>query len=441
MVETTSEGSTTGISADPIDGIEKNHNHPLYLHPSYTPGSVLTSVQLTGTENYSLWSRSMMINLRAKSNLGFVLGTCRKSDYKPDLEEQWEKCNAFLLAWIMNTVSNELLSGIMYASDAVMVWGDLNKRFNKVDGSRSYQLHRDICTLSQGNLTVSRYFTKLRLLWDEFDALVPPPSCSYDKSRSQILMMNPIPSVSKAYAMIAADESQRVTAGSRINSDLNDSMTLYAERGKCVHHSNESMALYVGRGGYTNAGAGNNYNNPNPRQKKNWHLFCDYCKLHGYTKDICFQLIGYPADWKFKKKFGPGGSSSGTGNVGRGMANHAYADRDIRDDFGFMNHGSVHPGQELPSGDVLSNVLDLFNGKVKGTGKERDGLYYFPRHLLERVKHVEQSLLTQAEKLEGITWHNRIGHPSVKVLKFFIYLEMLTPNFGPPQYRLIIELL
>ncbi|KAH0658953.1 hypothetical protein KY285_027501 [Solanum tuberosum] len=120
-------------------------------------------------------------------------------------------------------------------------------------------------------------------------------------------MMNPMPSVSKAYAMIVADESQRVTAGSRINSDLNDSMALYAERGKGVHYSNESMALYAGRGGYTNAGTGNNYNNPNPRQKKNWHLFCDYCKLHGHTKDICFRLIGYPADWKFKKKFGPGG--------------------------------------------------------------------------------------------------------------------------------------
>ena len=171
-----------------------------------------------------------MINLRAKSKLGFVLGTCRKTDYNSALEEQWEKCNAFVLAWIMNTVSKELLSGIVYASDAAMVWADLNERFNKVDGSRSYQLHREICTLNQGNMTVSGYFTKLRLLWDEFDALVHPPTCNCDKSRtyvdhlqflrlfaflmglsevysharSQILMMNPMPSVSKAYAMIVA---------------------------------------------------------------------------------------------------------------------------------------------------------------------------------------------------------------------------------------------
>ncbi|KAL3366271.1 hypothetical protein AABB24_011098 [Solanum stoloniferum] len=358
----TSEGDApaedSGVSTDTLEGIEKNRNHPLYLHPSDTPCSVLTSVQLTGTENYSLWSRSLMINLRAKSKLGFVLGSCRKSDYKPELEEQWEKCNAFVLAWIMNTVSKELLSGIVYASDAAMVWADLNERFNKVDGSRSYHLHRDICTLHQGNLTVSGY-TKLRLLWDEFDALVPPPTCNCDKSRvyvdhlqflrlfaflmglnemysharSQILMMNPLPNVNKAYAMITSDESQRMPAGTRIGRDVHESMALYAEKrndsvmqsnkGKNVCSSYDPMAMYTGQGNYSNTGNGSNY-----KQKKNWHLVCDYCKWHGHTKDIRFRLIGYPADWKFKKKFGPGPDVPNTGK-----ANHTYVNSQGKDEF------------------------------------------------------------------------------------------------------------
>lgn len=128
----------------------------------------------------------MIINLRAKEKFGFVLGTCQKSDYKPELEEQWEKRNAFVLAWIMNTILKELLSGIVYASDATMVWEDLNDRFNKVDISRSYQLHREICTLNQGNIIVSGYFTKLRLLWDEFDTLVLPPAFDCAKSRMYV---------------------------------------------------------------------------------------------------------------------------------------------------------------------------------------------------------------------------------------------------------------
>lgn len=170
-------------SVETMEQIEERRNHPLHLHSSDTLGSILTAIQLTGTENYSLWSRSMLINLRAKSKLGFVLGSCKRSDYNGELAEQWEKCNAFVLAWIMNTVSKEHLSSIMYATDASVVWEDLKERFDKVDGSRGYQLHRDICTLNQGNLSVSAYFSKLRLLWDEFDALVPQPTCNCDKSR------------------------------------------------------------------------------------------------------------------------------------------------------------------------------------------------------------------------------------------------------------------
>ncbi|XP_015159919.1 uncharacterized protein [Solanum tuberosum] len=156
----------------------------------------------------------------------------------------------------MNTVLKELLSGIVYASDAAIVWEDLNERFDKVDRSRIYQLHREICTIHQGNLIVSAYFTKLRLLWDEFNALVPPPSCSYDRSRSymdhiqylslfgflmrlsetygharsHILIMHPLPSVGKAYTMIVADESQIITSGTRIGGDMVENIALYTGR-------------------------------------------------------------------------------------------------------------------------------------------------------------------------------------------------------------------
>lgn len=157
----------------------------------------------------------------------------------------------------MNTVSKELLSGIVYADDAATVWKDLKERFDKIDESRIYQLHREICTIHQGNSTVSNYFTKLRLLWDKFDAFVPSPSCNCDKSRtyvdhmaylrlfaflmglsevygqarSQILMMNPLPNVSKTYAMIMADESQRTTAGTHSSREPLDSVALYAGKG------------------------------------------------------------------------------------------------------------------------------------------------------------------------------------------------------------------
>lgn len=71
----------------------------------------------------------------------------------------------------------------MYASSTQAVWSDLHERFAKVDGSRSYNLHKEIVTLSQGTTSVSAYFSKLKDLWEEFEALVPAPRCDCGKSR------------------------------------------------------------------------------------------------------------------------------------------------------------------------------------------------------------------------------------------------------------------
>ncbi|GMJ02442.1 hypothetical protein HRI_003913400 [Hibiscus trionum] len=148
-------------------------NHPLYLHSSDTPGALLVSYKLVGVENYSAWSRSLRISLLAKNKLGFIDGTCKHDIYEDSLKSQWDRCNAIVLSWILNTVSQELSAGIVFASNASLVWLDLKERFDKIDGSRIFFLHRQIATTSQGDSSISTYFTKLKLLWDEYTVLVP----------------------------------------------------------------------------------------------------------------------------------------------------------------------------------------------------------------------------------------------------------------------------
>ncbi|KAH0653025.1 hypothetical protein KY289_030703 [Solanum tuberosum] len=91
----------------PID-----HNDPIFLQSTDTPGITLIALQLNGTENYTLWSRYMKIALLGKNKLDFVDGSCAKSSYTGVLLKRWERCNAIVLSWIMNVVSKELLTGI-----------------------------------------------------------------------------------------------------------------------------------------------------------------------------------------------------------------------------------------------------------------------------------------------------------------------------------------
>lgn len=74
----------------------------------------------------------MRIVLQAKKKLGFVIVTRKKKPFDKELHEDWETCNAIVLSQIMNTVSQNLLSGIIYASNVHLVWEDLRERFDKV---------------------------------------------------------------------------------------------------------------------------------------------------------------------------------------------------------------------------------------------------------------------------------------------------------------------
>lgn len=135
----------------------------------------------------------------------------------------------------MNVASRELLSSIIYSSSAFLVWTDLKEGFNKINGSKIYQLHRAICVTNQGFDSVSVYFNRLKLLWDEFFSICSLPACSCDQSkarsdhenniklfqflmglnetygnvRSNLLMRLPLPSLNEAYSVLIQEESQR----------------------------------------------------------------------------------------------------------------------------------------------------------------------------------------------------------------------------------------
>ena len=67
-----------------------------------------------------------------------------------------------------------------------------------------------------------------------------------------------------------------------------------------VNEKNDLIAMQVGKGqGYTN---------------KNPFLQCEDYGLKGHTKENCYKIIGYPEEFKGKKKLGSGNSG---GQYGR----------------------------------------------------------------------------------------------------------------------------
>ncbi|KAL1134744.1 hypothetical protein V6Z11_A12G125200 [Gossypium hirsutum] len=247
----------------------------------------------------------MRIALLAKNKVGFIDGSCLFEDTIAALQPQWERCNGLVLSWILNSVSQELSTGIIFASNVALVWSDLKERFDKVDESRIYFLHWEIDTHVQGTSSISVYHTRLRFLWDKYDAIAPLAPCTCESIKtnvenlkqqrlfqflmrlnepysivcSQILLMKPLPSVNQAYSLLIQEEGQLHNA-------------------EKVSLVSDSIALYSGT------------SNQPVQSKKHFNESCDYCHIKGHKKETCYKLIGYPADFKFTKTKGTSANSA-----------------------------------------------------------------------------------------------------------------------------------
>ncbi|KAH0677028.1 hypothetical protein KY285_024829 [Solanum tuberosum] len=68
-------------------------------------------------------------------------------------------------------MESDLAKGVVHAKIAHQVWENLQDQFSpkQKNAPAIDQIQKSMASLSQGILTVSAYFTKLKSLWDELD--------------------------------------------------------------------------------------------------------------------------------------------------------------------------------------------------------------------------------------------------------------------------------
>ncbi|XP_010257807.1 PREDICTED: uncharacterized protein LOC104597782 [Nelumbo nucifera] len=143
---------------------------------------------------------------------------------------------------VFNSVTRDLHGSIAYIETAQEIWKDLEDRYSQGNVSRIHQLKRDIELLNQGLMNVAAYFAKLKGLWDEMYALILEPVCicgatkdyvaerereklyqflmglndNFNSIRSNILAIEPVPGINRAYALIIQEERHQSAASHRI---------------------------------------------------------------------------------------------------------------------------------------------------------------------------------------------------------------------------------
>ncbi|KAJ0028305.1 hypothetical protein Pint_35328 [Pistacia integerrima] len=178
--------------------------------------------------------------LLSKNKLKFIDGSSKAPPTIDSLFSTWERCNTMVLSWLTHSLSSSINSSILWIDKAYDVWDDLQKRFSQGDIFRILDLQEDIYSFKQGNRSVTNYFTELKILWDELKNLRPLPTCTcatpcscavvttfknYHNSdyiirflkgcsdqfvvvRSQIMLMDPLPSINKFFSLVLQQERQ-----------------------------------------------------------------------------------------------------------------------------------------------------------------------------------------------------------------------------------------
>ncbi|GKV06325.1 hypothetical protein SLEP1_g18226 [Rubroshorea leprosula] len=221
-----------------------NLDSPYYLHPSDDLGRVLVTSPLTG-ENFHTWRRAMQNALHAKNKMGFVDGTLKKPSATCPEFLAWTKCNSMVMSWILNALSRELHDNMAYAESAA-------------------EAHEPVPTSSYGcTCGAKKEFTRTRET-EKVHQFLMGLNENFSTIHSQILNMEPLPSLNKVYSMATKEEKQQMVSASR--SPAIEAMAL-AEKTSY----NEKVST-----------------SGKPR--------CDNCKSIGHTKERCYEIISYPAN-------------------------------------------------------------------------------------------------------------------------------------------------
>ncbi|KAL0374114.1 UNVERIFIED_CONTAM: hypothetical protein Sradi_3327100 [Sesamum radiatum] len=267
---------------------------------------VLVSAPFDGTD-FLAWKRSVVIALRAKMKLGFIDGRYNVPDSTLGDYETWIRVDSMVTSWILNAMTKKVSKAFLFANPSRQLWLDLEERYGENNRPLVYQLRRAIASVTQGTSTAVDYFNTLTALWDELECLMPTKTCTcglcvcgltkttaeednltkfvqfliglddnYDDIRNQILIMDPFPSINKAYSMVLRVERQRL-----VNMQNND--------------NSDGVALHTkwtdNKGGI---GQRSGYKGKATVDKRS--LTCSNCGKAGHARETCFKLHGVP-DW------------------------------------------------------------------------------------------------------------------------------------------------
>lgn len=147
------------VRSDEIASLRDPNSNPLYVHSADHAGISLVSELAI---SFNTWRRMMIMDLGARNKAVFVDGSYPElPENHPDFVS-WSRCKNIVCTWIVSAVEKSIDKSIMYLDTARQMWLDIHDQFKQSDGPRNAEIKQHIFAETQGSLSVSDYYTRLK---------------------------------------------------------------------------------------------------------------------------------------------------------------------------------------------------------------------------------------------------------------------------------------
>lgn len=273
------------------------------------PASAPIGIKLDGS-NYALWSQVLEMYISGKDKLGYINGELKQPSQTDPSFRKWRTDNAVVKGWLINSMEPALIGNFIRFPTSKMVWDSIaTTYFDGGDTSQVYDLRRRVSRLRQTGGSLEKYYTDLQGLWREIDFRRPNPmKCPddiqlynnllqedrvyvfldglddrLDNIRSDVLHMQPFPTVEQAYAHVRREALRQVVMNTG-DHELTPGAVL-ASRG-----------LKLGPSAPSGSASSHTGKSSSKIRNSSDGLKCSHCGSTKHIRENCFQLHGYP-DW------------------------------------------------------------------------------------------------------------------------------------------------
>ncbi|KAL0431167.1 UNVERIFIED_CONTAM: Retrovirus-related Pol polyprotein from transposon RE1 [Sesamum radiatum] len=417
--------------------------------------------------------------LEGRDKLSFIDGSNVVPTAGTPQHKQWRIVDCVVRTWILSTISKDIVNAFLYVSSSRDLWMELEAQYGECDGTLLHKLQREINSTSQGNMSVTAYYTKLKQLWDEFVCLMPPALCScglcvcgcnktkadqndasqliqflmglnesYDNIRSQILVLEPLPHVNKAYSMVMRVKRQRQVNSEYLDVGDNSAMKAYEQRFN-VDWYKELSEQRRKQGVVGRAHAADIEQKTMEKTDPNGnHLISELLEALRLVQN---KMPNDPLSVHFatemagmaKQKFGLANCNSCSWIVDTGATSHMCGEKRLFHSLTTLKTPKQihlpdnHITQATQFGDVkLSPTFTLTNdlklNRVLELGKQVRKLYFLDKDSFVSVStqsnNIVQALYSSFELDNYSLWHQRLGHCSLDVMHRVSVLKNTKPE-------------